>query len=114
VKELGFYTLEPETAAYGIRVTRWNTVFGSLIFKTHPLFSYEATNRHSMVVFTPADIKYRFLQDTIFKADKSDTEGGGTGKDGKEEEYLTECGLEFHFPNTWAYLNGVGLDNGVA
>jgi hypothetical protein len=113
VKEFGFYNLTPETSAFGIQVIRWVTPFGRLLFKTHPLFSYEETNRYSMVIFTPADITYRFLQDTIFKADKSDTEGGGTGKDGKEEEFLTEAGLEYHFPSTWGYLNGVGLDNTV-
>ncbi|MBT7187988.1 hypothetical protein HN911_11740, partial [Candidatus Bathyarchaeota archaeon] len=73
--------------------------------------SYEATNRNSMVIFEPKQVRYKYITDTMFKADKSDMEGGGTGVDGKQEEYLTEAGLEFHHGEKSGYLNGVGLDN---
>ncbi len=64
-----------------------------------------------MVAFEPKNIIYRPLQDTIYKPDILYNKGGGTGKDGRDEEYLTEAGLEFHFPVTCGYFNGVGLNN---
>jgi len=113
VKELGFYTVNVQTTSFGMKVLEWVTPFGSLYLKTHPLFSYEATTRNSVVLIEPKNIKYRFIQDTMFKADNTDTQGGGTGKDGKEEEYLTECGLEMHYPLTCGYLNGFNTDSAV-
>jgi len=111
VRELGVYNLTPQTTSFGLKVLEWVTPFGTLTLKTHPLMSYTASNRNSMIIFEPANITYKYIDDTYFKPDRSDTEGGGTGKDGKEEEFLTECGLEHHFPQTCGYLNGVGLNN---
>lgn len=113
IKMYGNYELSPETIAYGIRVMKWVTPFGELLMKRHPLFSYETTNRNSMVVFEPKDLRYRFITDDTFygEADKQNT---GRGRiDGTDEEYLAECGLEFHHPIKCAYLNGFGSDNGT-
>lgn len=111
VRELGVYNLTPYTTSFGLKVMEWVTPFGVIHLKRHPLFSYEATNRNAMVLFEPKNIKYRYVTDTMFKPDILWNKGGATGKDGKEEEYLTEAGLEYHFPITGGYLNGVGLDN---
>ena len=110
-KATGSIQLQVRDAAYGIRVITWVTPFGEITLKRHPLFSYEATNRNSMVIFEPKNIAFRYVDDTFFKADNSDRTGGGTGKDGKDEEWLTEGGLEFYHGETCGYLNGVGLDN---
>jgi hypothetical protein len=59
-----------------------------------------------MVIFEPKNIKYRYITDTTFHAD--DEKHGHNRYDGKKEEYLTEAGLEFHFPQGWAWLNGIG------
>ena len=112
-KSVGSIQLAVREKAFGIQVVEWVTPFGVISLKRHPLFSYEVTNRHSMIIFEPADIVYNYITDTMFKPDTSDTKGGGTGKDGKEEEYLTEAGLEFHHPEKCAYLNGIGKDNTV-
>jgi len=111
VKNLGMFNLTTKTMAYGIKVLEWISPFGTVYFKTHPLFSYEATNRNSMVILEPKNISYRYVTDTEFQADASYGKGGGTGKDGKEEEYLTECGLEYHLPLTGGYLNGLNTTN---
>jgi len=110
----GTIQLQPRAKAYGIAVMEWITPFGIINLKTHPLFSFEATNRNSMVIFEPQDLKYRFIQDTVFMSEKSDQQNTGwTRRDGTDEEYLTEAGLEYHHPIGWGYLNGVGVDNTV-
>jgi len=111
VKSLGWSSFGPETTSYGIKVNRWVTPFGELMIKTHPLFSLEATNRYSMVIFEPKNIKYRYITDTVFYSESEKQNTGRLRYDETKEEYLTECGLEFHHPIGWGYLNGVGVDN---
>lgn len=113
VKELGMYTISKETKAYGIKVLEWETPFGTISFKTHPMFSYEATNRHTVICIEPANLSYRYVTDTRFAADTRYGKGGGIGKDGKDEDFLTECGLEIKLPETTAHFEGVGKDNTV-
>jgi hypothetical protein len=111
-KSGGFIQIEPRTAAYGLEVRSWITPFGVLHLKTHPLFSYEATDRYRILVVEPRHGKFRFIDDTFFKGD-SEKDGGANSKDGKNESWLTEGGYEFHFPNRHGILDGVGLDNAV-
>lgn len=109
-KAAGWQNLTPATASYGIKVVRWVTPFGELMLKKHPLFSYEATDRNSMLILDTKNIKSRILQDTMFKGDSSITESIDTGRDGQAEEFLTEDGLEFHHPDTFGMLHNVGID----
>lgn len=111
VKSLGMYKLEKNTMSYGIEVVTWTTVFGNIHLKVHPLFSWETTNMYSMLVVEPQYIKWRPLDETFFKADDSDRKGGGSGRDGKAEEFVTEGGYEYYYPDTMGFLNGVGQDN---
>jgi hypothetical protein len=111
VKALGLYTIQPREMAFGIQVKEWITPFGVMYMQRHPLFSYEVTNRNSMLLIEPKNFEYRFIQDTMFTPDVNFGKGGGDGLDGKREEYLTECGLEFHHPETGGFLNGIGIDN---
>lgn len=113
IKEYGNYNFTPKTTSYGIRVMEWVTPFGVVYLKRHPLFSYEATNRNTMVIFEPKDLTYRYITDTTFYPDP-DKQNTGRGRiDGTDEEYLTECGLEFHHVKKCGYLNGFGSDNGT-
>jgi len=111
VKNSGQFEFNPSTKAFGIQVTEWITAFGKINLITHPLFSYEPTNRNTMVLFEPQHLKYRFITDTTFYADGEQKNTGYSRRDGLKEEFLTECGLEYHFPSNWAYLSGIGLDS---
>lgn len=113
VKNTGNYQLQAKAGQYGIKVVEWITPFGSVMLKRHPLFSYEATNRNAMVLIEPQNIQYVYIQDTMFKPDKRWKEGGYGTLDAVSEEYLTECGLEYHHPETFGYLDGVGVDNSL-
>ncbi|MBU2052587.1 DUF5309 domain-containing protein, partial [Patescibacteria group bacterium] len=66
IKTYGNYEFVPATKAYGIKVTEWHTPFGMINMVTHPLFSYETTNRNTMIVFEPKELRYRYIDDTTF------------------------------------------------
>lgn len=106
--------ITPTTIGYGIKVMEWITPYGTLYLKTHPLFNYETTLRYSMLCFEPENLSYRYIDDTQFFGEGGKTAAAGTNagrKDGTDEEYLTEAGLEYHHPYTAAFLTGVGQDN---
>jgi hypothetical protein len=110
----GHFTMTSTTKSYGINVSEFVTPFGVVYFKTHPLFNVEATLRNSMVLFEPENCVYRYIDDTTFYGEggKSAAEGTNGGRiDGSSEEYLTECGLEYHHPYTAGFLNGIGLNH---
>jgi len=113
VKAYGNYTFTPQTKSYGIKVMEWVTPFGTIYLKTHPLFSYEVTNRNSMVCMDMSNLKYKYITDTTFYPDAEKQNTGRNRIDGTDEEYLTECGLEIHHPTTFAYLSGFNTDNGT-
>lgn len=113
IKNGGNFDYVPTTTDYGIAVTKWVTPFGVIYLKQHPLFTHEITTRNSMIILEPKDIKYRYIQDTMFKNDDRIKKGGWTSRDGIKEEYLTEAGLEYHHPDGWGYLTGFGADNAV-
>jgi hypothetical protein len=111
VKQGGNYTFTPKTGSYGIKVMEWVTPFGTINMKRHPLFSYEATNSASMLVISPEDLTYRYIDDTTFYDDPEKKNTGYTRRDGTKEEFLTECGLEIHHPSKFGWLHGFGSDN---
>jgi len=113
----GQVNLQPAQKIYGMQIREWITPFGSIYMKTHPLFSYDATTRNMGILLEPKELSYRYIDDTDFYGEstsKQHPEGYGNRRlDGTNEEYLTECGLEFGFPQKCAVLNGVGLPNVV-
>lgn len=99
---------------FGIKVTNWVTSFGSFPIITHPLFSQESTMRNTMLILKPANIMYNYIDDTTFYGSNGKPYGYTTsGKriDGLNEEFLTECGLEYHHPQTAMFLSGFGETN---
>lgn len=113
VKEYGNYQITSRMTDYGIMVTTWVTPFGMVHIKVHPLMSYESTNTNSLIVFDPQDIVYRYIDDTTFYADPDKQNTGRNRIDGTDEEFLTECGFEFHHGSKCGYLNGFNTDSAV-
>lgn len=112
--------MEMRTTMYGIKVTEWQTPFGTIYLKSHPLMSQETSTRNTMIILEPENLTYRYITDTVFygmNTNGPQAPGGvatagdtyGARKDGTDEEFLTECGLELHHPDTFMILNGVGL-----
>jgi len=111
----GQVNLVPGAKTYGMTIHEWVTPFGSIYMKTHPLFSYDVTTRNMMVILEPKELSYRYIDDTAFYGESSaKTHPSGYGQrriDGTNEEWLTECGLEFGLPQKCAVLNGFNTDN---
>ncbi len=111
----GQIQLMPGQKQYGMQIREWLTPFGSIYMKTHPLFSYDAVTRNMGILLEPKELDYRFIDDTSFYGEtssKQHSEGYGQRRvDGTNEEYLTECGLEFGLAQKCGLLYGVGLDN---
>jgi len=108
IRKYGTFEYTPQTASYGIKVWEWVTPFGILYVKTHPLFTYEATLRHSGIVIDTKNIVYRPLKgsDTKYQPKLQDND-----LDGEKSGYLTEAGLEVHHEETFAWFDGLGLNN---
>ena len=114
---LNVVTMAPGAKTYGMRIREWVTPFGSIYMKTHPLFSYDATTRNMGILLEPKELKYRYIDDTTFYGENNSKDHSfGYGQrrvDGINEEYLTECGLEFGLAQKCGLLNGVGLNNNL-
>jgi hypothetical protein len=109
-KASGQITINPMTVSYGLKVGQWITPFGTIYLKTHPLFSYEATSRNTLLIMEPKNLKYRYLKgrDTKLLRNVQTPDA-----DERKDMYITEGGLELHHEKTFGLLHGVGLDNGV-
>jgi hypothetical protein len=110
VKQSGQFQLSSETGAYGIKVVRWTTPFGDIMLKRHPLFTHKSHRTNDMFIHEVENLQFTHITDTIFKKDDSEKKAGSLGVDGTKEEFLTEAGYEWHFPNTMSLLTGVGTD----
>jgi len=115
VKSGTHYNIDTNVTVYGLKLTEWKTPFGSIYLKTHPLMSIEPTLRNSMLILEPKNMKYRYITDTTFYGEGSSTQSSqglnATRKDATDEEFLTECGYEFHHPDVFMYLDGFGQAN---
>jgi len=108
-KHLGNIQLTPGPGkTYGITFTTWLNPHITVHLKKHPLLSREPSTAHTMVLFSPKNIKMRILDDTKFLPERE-----ARGVDGSVEEYLSELGPEFHFPDQFMVLDGVGQDNNL-
>jgi len=105
-KSSGTIQLTPRTAAYGLKVVEWISPSGTIYFKTHPLFSIEPAWQHMVILLRPKYLRFRYIDDTKFLPNRQ-----SPSIDGRTDEFLTEAGLEFHHPQTFLVVNGVGLDN---
>lgn len=112
-KLTGDIQLQTGQTDYGLRVVEWITPFGTLYLKTHPLFSKEATDRNTMVIFEPRKLGTRYIDDTFFVEDPEDRVNRNNSRDGTEEEYISELGLEYHHTPAFGTLYGVGKTNSV-
>lgn len=109
----GTVNLVARQVDYGLQVVEWVTPHGILYLMTSPLFTQDITKRHSIMIIEPRKLRFRYVQDTIFKSDVEYDNMTATdlGVDGSEEEFLTEAGLEQHFPNHMGYIEDLGKNN---
>lgn len=91
--------------AYGMNVVTWETSFGTVHFKTHPLFSRQANLRNNGLLLDVQNLKFRALNDsdtTLL------TNRQANDFDGRKDEWMTEAGLEVNFPESHMYIKNMG------
>lgn len=91
------------SAKYGIAVTTYTSPHGELNIVKQPLFKGTVYGGYGMALDMQY-VKYRFLEgrDTTLK-----TNIQNNNVDGREDEYLTECGLQLMLPKAHGVISGV-------
>lgn len=92
----------PMTETYGMDVVRHRCPFGTIYYKSHPLFSLNPTLRYSAVLMDIGNILYRYIDDTDLLENRQENDA-----DYRKDEWLTECGLEFRYPETFMWFDSV-------
>lgn len=89
---------------YGMDFQKWVLPMGTVYLKSHPLLNVHPVYKASMFVLPGSGLIYRPLKgrDTHIEKDIHENDA-----DYKKDQWLTECGFEFHYERTWAYLGGI-------
>ena len=97
-------TQPPASEAYGMNIVKAVVPFGTLYFKTHPLFTENPIWRNSMLILDVPNLVYRYLEgrDTALLRDRQPPNA-----DYIEHEYLSEWGLECRFPESHMYVQNI-------
>lgn len=95
------WTFTPQTKEYGMNVSRLVTPFGTLVWKTCPLFSQSTSDLSSATpvygfdsyafVLDMARVKYVYLKNRDLKYQPNLTQ---TGLDGEKSGYICECSIK--------------------
>ncbi len=96
--------LNAKEDTYGMQITMWETIYGTLYFKTHPLFTEHPAYRYSGFIVDLSSIGYHPYQDsdtTLL------TNRQARDFDGRKDEWLTECGVEIKFPERHMYIDNL-------
>jgi hypothetical protein len=94
----------PLEGTYGMNVVKHLTPFGTIYYKTHPLFTQNPTLRFNALFLDVQNLKYRYVngRDTELLTNREPNDA-----DYRKDEWLTECGLELRFPESHMYLQNV-------
>lgn len=90
--------------SYGMTVTKFESLWGTLYFKTHPLFNLISDLNNSAMILDVGNLKYHPLTDsdtTLLKNRQL------PDADRRKDEWLTEAGLECNLPDSHMFIDGV-------
>lgn len=94
----------PAKDTYGMRVVEHLTMNGTVYYKTHPLFNDNPIMRYWMLFIDVHSMKYRPLKNRDTKLLKMRQPNNA---DYREDEWLTEAGFEFWFPERFMLIKNV-------
>jgi len=94
----------PAGETFGMNFVKHVTPFGTVFYKTHPLFNMNPALRNCMLIVDPGYLKYRYVdgRDTELLANRQPNNA-----DYREDEWLTEAGLELRFPEAFMFIQNV-------
>jgi hypothetical protein len=99
-----FVYYPPSGDTYGMEIVAHKTAFGTVYYKTHPLFSRNATLRNNALFTDVHNLRYRPMsrRDTQLLKNRQPNDA-----DYRKDEWFTEAGLEMRMPETFMYLQNV-------
>jgi hypothetical protein len=99
-----FVYYPPSGDTYGMEIVAHKTAFGTVYYKTHPLFSRNATLRNNALFVDVHNLRYRPMskRDTQLLKNRQPNDA-----DYRKDEWFTECGLELRMPESFMYLQNV-------
>jgi hypothetical protein len=94
----------PSKDTFGMNVVSHLTPFGTVYYRSHPLFSQNTTMRYNALFLDVHNLVYRYLEgrDTQLYKDRQANDA-----DHRKDEWLGECGLECRFPESHMYMQNV-------
>jgi len=99
-----FVYYPPSGDTFGMEIVAHKTAFGTVYYKTHPLFSRNSALRNNALFLDVHNLRYRPM-------DKRDTQllknRQPNDADYRKDEWFSEFGLEFRMPESFMYLQNV-------
>ncbi len=99
-----FVYYPPSGDTYGMEIVAHKTPFGTVYYKTHPLFSRNSTLRNNALFLDVHNLRYRPM-------DKRDTQllknRQPNDADYRMDEWFSEAGLELRMPESFMYIQNV-------
>lgn len=94
----------PLTDTYGMDVVKHRSPFGTVYYKSHPLFNQNALWRNRALFLDVNHLEYRYVtdRDTKILANRQPRKA-----DYREDEWLTECGIQVKFPEAHMLIKNV-------
>lgn len=83
----------PTDQTYGMHLMRYLTPFGTVMLLNHPLMSNDSSWRKDAIGLDVNKLTFRYVDDTRLLRNRQ-----SPGDDASKDEWLTEAGLEVHFP----------------
>ena len=95
---------------YGLAIKEWQSIHGTLSIVKHNLLSVGVYTGYAVGIDFQANVAYRYLngdgpggaRDTQLLINRQEND-----RDGRKDEYLSECGLQFPEPKRHGVLTGV-------
>lgn len=103
LKSIKTTTLKTKEESYGMTITMWESPWGTLYLKTHPLFQRSAL-RSSGFILDVGCLGWTDAQDAELELLKNRQ---NNDDDGRKDEFLGEGGLVCKAPENHMYLEGV-------
>lgn len=97
--------IEPGVTEFGMNIHRWITPYGTVMLKTHPLFTESPFRTKDWLVLHPGAVRTRYLRRT--HTDNYNKDGSRAGVDGDFGVMTTEVAFEYRAEVTGGVLTGL-------
>ena len=99
-----FVYFPPSGDTFGMEIVAHKSPFGTVYYKTHPLFSRNASLRNNALFLDIHNLRYRNMskRDTQLLKNRQPNDA-----DYRKDEWFSEAGLELRFPESFLYLQNV-------